>query len=105
MTARVSELTVAKIDAIGAFCRRNSIRKLALFGSVLRDNFGPDSDIDILVEFEPEAKPGFFDLSRMSRELDLIMGRSVDLLTPGFISPYFREKVQEDAQVIYEKSA
>ncbi len=88
---------------IAMFCERNEIRKLALFGSVLRDDFDDHSDIDVLVEFEPQAKPGLFDLSRMSRELEEIMGRRVDLLTAGFLSKYFRQQVQDETQVIYEK--
>jgi hypothetical protein len=92
-------------EQINDFCRRYAIRKLSLFGSVLRDDFTPESDIDVLVEFEPEARPGLFDLSRMSRELSAILGRQADLLTPGFLSPYFRQQVMEDARVIYEKVA
>src|SRR5678815_1684688 len=83
------------------FCRRNHIRRLALFGSVLRDDFGPDSDVDVLVEFEPGHVPGlaFFG---MQDELSEILGRQVDLNTPGFISPYFRDKVQAEAVVLYD---
>ena len=89
------------MDEIQAFCRRHHIRRLALFGSVLRDDFGPDSDVDVLVEFEPEHIPGlaFFG---MQRELTDMLGRQVDLNTPGFISPYFREQVQAEAAVLYD---
>jgi predicted nucleotidyltransferase len=82
------------------FCRRHHIRRLALFGSVLRDDFGPESDVDVLVEFEPGHVPGlaFFD---MEEELSDLLGRKVDLNTPGFLSPYFRDEVLEEAEVQY----
>jgi uncharacterized protein len=82
------------------FCRRNHIRTLALFGSVLREDFRPDSDVDVLVEFEPGHVPGlrFFALER---ELSEILGRKVDLNTPSFLSPYFRGQVLAEAEVQY----
>ena len=87
-------------DEIAAFCRRHRIRRLALFGSVLRDNFSPDSDVDVLVEFEPGAKTGlaFFD---MQDELSGIIGRKVDLNTPGFLGTHIRERVLRDTQDVY----
>lgn len=85
---------------IEQFCRRHHIRKLAFFGSVLRDDFGPDSDIDVLVEFEPGHTPGLVFLS-MEEELSAILGRKVDLNTPGFLSPYFRDRVLAEAEVQY----
>jgi predicted nucleotidyltransferase len=90
-------------DRIAEFCRRNHIRKLSFFGSVLRDDFGPDSDIDVLVEFEPGHVPGlaFF---AMERELSEIFGRKVDLNTPGFLSPYFRNEALATAEPQYERS-
>ncbi len=83
------------------FCQRHHIRRLALFGSVLREDFKPDSDIDILVEFEPGHVPGlaFFG---MERELSEVFKRKVDLNTPDFISPYFRDEVLREAQVQYD---
>ncbi|MEZ4668137.1 MAG: nucleotidyltransferase family protein [Anaerolineae bacterium] len=90
---------------VEAFCQRNGIRKLLLFGSVLREDFTAESDVDVLVEFDHEAKPGLFDLARMGRELTGILGRRVDLLTPGFLSPYFRQQVLDGALVVYEKVA
>ena len=85
-----------------AFCRRNYIRKLALFGSVLRPDFHPDSDIDVLVEFDPAHTPGLFDIARMERELsDIFGGRQVDLRTPQDLSPYFRQAVIDKAEVQY----
>ncbi len=88
---------------IAEFCRRNHIRSLALFGSVLRNDFRPDSDVDVLVEFEPGKTPGF-DFFRMQEDLSAMIGRRVDLLTIGFISPYIRDKVQREAQVIYGRN-
>lgn len=87
-------------DEIRAFCQRNHIRKLAIFGSALRPDFGPDSDIDVLVEFEEGHTPGlgFFD---MEIELSGIMGRTVDLNTPGFLSHFFRNRVLQEAKVQY----
>ncbi len=95
---RVVNIVIPKAE-IEAFCRRNRIRRLALFGSVLRDDFTPESDIDVLVEFEPDAKVGlsFF---AMQDELSDLLGREVDLNTPGFISLYFRDEVLEEAQPI-----
>lgn len=83
------------------FCMRHHIRRLALFGSVLRDDFGPESDVDVLVEFDPDHVPGlaFF---AMQDELARILGRKVDLNTPGFISRYFREKVLSEAEALYD---
>jgi predicted nucleotidyltransferase len=81
-----------------AFCKKYHIKKLAFFGSVLREDFGPKSDIDVLVEFERGKTPGlaFFN---MQAELSEILGRKVDLNTPGFLSKYFREQVLREAQV------
>ena len=85
---------------IATFCRRNRIRRLALFGSVLRDDFAPDSDIDVLVEFEDGHVPGlaFF---AMEQELSEILGRRVDLNTPKFLSRYFRDNVLAEAENQY----
>lgn len=82
------------------FCRRNHIRKLAFFGSVLRDDFGPYSDVDVLVEFEPGKTPGFAFFG-MQEELSEILGRKVDLNTPGFLSKYFRDQIIREARVEY----
>jgi predicted nucleotidyltransferase len=87
-------------SAIADFCQRHHVRRLAFFGSVLRDDFGPQSDVDVLVEFEPGHVPGFafFDLQE---ELSGILGRSVDLHTPGSLSRYFRDRVVREAQDQY----
>jgi len=87
-------------EAIANFCRRHHIRRLALFGSVLREDFHPESDIDVLVEFEPGHVPGlaFFG---MEQELSTLLGRRVDLSTPEFLSRYFRDKVLAEAETQY----
>ena len=87
---------------IAEFCERHHIRKLSLFGSVLRKDFRPDSDIDVLVEFEPEHVPGFFRLLDLEEELSkLFGGRRVDLRTPEDLSRYFRDEVVANAEVWY----
>jgi predicted nucleotidyltransferase len=90
-------------DAIAAFCRKHHILRLALFGSVLRSDFSPESDVDVLVEFEPGKTPGweFFD---MQAELSDVLGRRVDLSTPGFLSRYFRQEVMDQAEVVHGPS-
>jgi predicted nucleotidyltransferase len=89
-------------ERVAEFCRRNHIRKLALFGSVLRDDFRADSDVDVLIEFEPAARVGLLRLAGMEIELGEILGRKVDLNTPGFLSQYFRDKVLAEAEVQYD---
>ncbi|MBI5971223.1 MAG: nucleotidyltransferase family protein [Deltaproteobacteria bacterium] len=86
---------------IAGFCRRNHIRKLSLFGSVLREDFRPDSDVDVLVEFEEGRVPGLLRLAGMKNELSKIVGREVDLRTPQDLSRYFREEVVTSARVEY----
>jgi len=90
-------------DKVAAFCKRNRIRKLSIFGSALRGDFRPDSDVDVLVEFEPGHVPGlaFF---AMQNELSEILGRKVDLNTPQFLSRYFRDQVLAEAEVQYVAS-
>ena len=89
-------------EQIAAFCREWHIRRLAVFGSALRSDFQPDSDIDWLVEFEPEHIPGLFGIARMERELsNLCAGRKVDLRTLEDLSRYFRQQVLEEAEVQY----
>ncbi len=87
-------------DIIADFCRRHHIRRLAIFGSALRDDFAPDSDVDVLVEFEKGHVPGFafFD---MQAELSELIDRKVDLTTPNFLSRYFRDEVLKQAEVQY----
>lgn len=88
-------------EKIAGFCRRNHILKLSLFGSVLRDDFGPDSDVDVLAEFEPGHVPGFITLAGMEIELGEIIGRKVDMNTPDCLSPYFRDEVIKTAETEY----
>lgn len=91
-------------EELAAFCRRNHIRKLAFFGSVLRDDFTPDSDVDVLVEFEPGARIGLIGLAGIENELSRLIGRKVDMNTAGCLSPYFRDEVLHDAEVAYEQA-
>ena len=88
-------------DLLKQFCQRHGIVKLALFGSVLRDDFGPESDVDVLVEFAPGHPVGLIRLSAIERELSAILRRRVDLQTSGFLSPHFRNNVIEAADVRY----
>ena len=86
---------------IAAFCRAHAIAKLALFGSVLRDDFRPESDEDVLVWFAPEARVGLFEIAEMERELSELLGRAVDLRTPEDLSRRFRDTVVAEAEVQY----
>ena len=90
-------------DRISLFCSQYQIKRLALFGSVLRDNFGSDSDIDIIVEFLPGKRVGMLTMARIERELSLIFeGRKVDLRTPAELSRYFRDDVMRKAEICYD---
>ena len=89
-------------EKIAEICRRHGISKLAFFGSVLRDDFGASSDVDVLVEFEPERVPGFFGLHRIESEISgLFGGRRVDLLTFRSLNPHLRERILTEAEVQY----
>ncbi len=106
MSHTEESMTVARVEIpeakIAELCQRNSIRKLALFGSVLTDRFSESSDIDILVEFQPRAHVGFFRLADIENELSrLLGGRRVDLRTPMDLSRHFREQVVRDALAVY----
>jgi hypothetical protein len=96
----VSRLHIPK-DQLANFCRRHHIRRLSLFGSVLREDFRPDSDIDVLVEFEPGVKVGLIRLAGIELELSELFGRKVDLRTPADLSRYFRQDVLAVAEVQY----
>ncbi len=90
-------------ESITPFCIQNQIKRLALFGSVLRDDFHSDSDIDIIVEFVPGKRVGMLAMARIERELSqLFGGRKVDLRTPAELSRYFREDVMQKAEVCYD---
>lgn len=88
-------------NRLAEFCRRNHIKRMAFFGSVLRDDFTSNSDVDILVEFEEGKTPGFRFFT-MQQELSELLGRKVDLNTPGDLSRYFRDKVLKEAVTLYE---
>ena len=89
-------------EGIATFCRRNHIRKLAFFGSVLRDDFTPESDVDVLVEFEPSARVGLITLAGMEIELTRLLGRKAEMHTVKGLNPHFRDAVLEQAEVQYE---
>jgi predicted nucleotidyltransferase len=91
-------------EAIASFCRRHHIRRLSLFGSILRDNFRPESDVDVLVEFEPGHTPGLAFFS-MQDELGKLLGRQVDLHTAASLSKYFRDQVLSEAEVQYDAAS
>ena len=82
---------------IAAFCRKHHITKLAFFGSVLTGRFGPDSDVDVLIEFDPEHIPGLIALSGKEREFSQILGRKADMRTPNDLSRYFRDEIVREA--------
>jgi len=92
----------ASTDALAAFCQAHGIRRLSIFGSALRDDFGLESDIDVLVEFRPEQTPGLLGVAGMELELSaLFSGRKIDLRTPEDLSHYFRQDVLDTAEVQY----
>lgn len=100
MSLQISELE----DAISTFCKEHGIKQLAIFGSALREDLGPESDGDVLVEFEPDRIPGLLSVAAMELELSrLFSGRKVDLRTPEDLSPYFRQDVLDAAEVQYAK--
>jgi predicted nucleotidyltransferase len=86
---------------LAEICRRHGVKRLALFGSVLRDDFGPDSDVDMLVEFQPTARAGLLRMASMEQELSALVRRRVDLRTPAELSRYFRQQVLDQAHVQY----
>jgi len=88
-------------DTLAAFCRRHHIRRLSLFGSHLKGTAGPDSDIDLLVEFDPAHIPGLLGIAAMEIELSELWGRKVDLRTAGDLSRHFRDQVVRNAEVQY----
>ncbi len=91
-------------EAIADICGRHHIRRLALFGSVLRGDFTPASDVDVLAWFEPNHVPGFMELVRIQNELSERIGRRVDLQTPNSLSRHFREEVLGEAHEVYAKA-
>ena len=88
-------------ELIEDFCKRHHIKKLSVFGSYLREDFGPESDIDLLVEFDRDHIPGLIEFAGMEIELSEALGRKVDLRTPQDLSRYFRDEVLAEAEVQY----
>lgn len=89
-------------DKIAEFCQRHKIRRLSLFGSILREDFGPGSDIDLLVEFEPDATVGFIRLAGIERELGELLGRKADMNTPGSFRQSLLDSIVSEAEVLYD---
>ena len=100
MTDRSPAIDVPLAE-IAEFCRRYRVRELSLFGSALGDDFGDDSDVDLLVEFEPGARPTFITLGQMEEELESLLGRRVDLVPKGGLKPLIRQSVLDSARVLY----
>jgi predicted nucleotidyltransferase len=98
----VSTLPISiPLDRVAEFCQRSSIARLSLFGSVLRDDFTPQSDVDVLVEFEPGSRVGYFLLQDIEDGLSELFGRRVDLNTPASLSKSFRDEVLREARSLY----
>jgi len=89
------------LEELTNFCRRYQVRELALFGSMLRPDSGPDSDIDLLVSFEPAARVTFLTLAKMQRELETLLGRAVDLVPKDGLKPVIRNQILATARVLY----
>lgn len=100
-TRRAPLLLAIKRERLASFCRRHHIRRLALFGSVLRKDFGPSSDLDVLVEFQPGTTVGLIRLAGLEQELTELLDWKVDLRTPAELSRYFRQEVMDSAEVLY----
>ncbi len=99
--SRVRERVRVPEAQLAAFCQQYHVKSLALFGSVLRDDFRLDSDIDVLVEFQPAKTPGLFTIAKMERELSILFNnRKVDLRTPNDLSRYFRDRVVRESVVL-----
>jgi len=99
--AKIKNLKIQKGE-ISKFCKNNHIRKLSIFGSALRKDFSPESDVDVLVEFEPDTRVGLIRLAGLEIELGRIIGRKVDLNTSGFINKYYRESVLAESEIQYD---
>lgn len=97
MTAQIS----FDPEQVADFCRRHGVQELALFGSVLREDFGPQSDVDLLVTFTPDARVSLFDLVDMAEDLSRLLGRRVDLVLKSGLKPRIRRSVLESSEVIY----
>ena len=96
----VPKIEIPRVE-LAEFCRRHKVRRLALFGSVLRGDFSAQSDVDVLVAFQPRARVGFMRLARMKRELSTLFGRPVDVVPEGGLKPLIRDSVLSSAEEIY----
>jgi predicted nucleotidyltransferase len=92
-------------EQIQIFCQRHHIRRMWFFGSVLREDFGPESDVDVLVEFEAGARVTLFDMVDMQDELAALLGRDIDLATPDGLNKHIQADVLAHAQVVYDRAA
>ena len=101
MVVRAQDHIAVDRKRIAEFCRKHHIRRLAFFGSVLSPKFRPTSDVDVLVEFEPNHPVGFIRLAGIENELSNVLGRKVDLRTPSELSRYFRQEVIDTSEVVY----
>jgi predicted nucleotidyltransferase len=102
MTQTIEERLGVGMDAIHEFCKKRGIIELGLFGSVVRDDFGPDSDIDVMVRFDPELRPLGYGYVHVKLELETFLGRNVDMIEFGPIrNPYLRRSIERDLQMIY----
>lgn len=100
-TAAVVTQIVLPIDLIREVCQRHRVRELSIFGSVLREDFRPDSDLDVIVEFQPDARVGFIEFGKLEQELEQLFGRTVDLITKRSVRPELRDEILGSAQVLY----
>lgn len=88
-------------NLVAEICQQHAIRELALFGSVTRDDFRPESDVDVLIDFEPDARVGLFEFVGIRDKLAALVGREVDLVTKRMLSPYFKDEVLANREVVY----
>lgn len=97
----ITPITDVPKDHLNSFCQRYQVQRLALFGSVLRDDFNPESDVDVLVSFDPSAKISFMTLGKMKRELSMLFQRPIDLVPQAGLKPAIRDEVLQSAREIY----
>jgi len=90
-------------SGLDSLWQKYHVRRAMVFGSILRSDFNPDSDVDLLVEYEPTARITLLDMAALQREMSEVVGRPVDLGTPRSLSPYIRDRVLSEAQIIYER--
>lgn len=100
-TGSVTPLLELPLDEIRAICRRHSVRELAIFGSALREDFGPDSDVDLLVEFELNSRVGFIEFGLMEQEFEAAIGRRIDLVSKRALRPELKDRILASARALY----